>query len=418
MSRFNFPNFNDQLSRLGADVSREAISFDQRVFREAEEARTRKTDQQVADLSRLYKELKNRYGGSRGSDPVSSDVGSQKAFIEKIIGSYALPSRFTIFVEGVGWETNERLARNCQSVSLPGRAFQSQPHKIYGPPREHIYEVNYPNEIQLTFRVGEDMFERDFFDMWMNKSASYSTFDLSYPDEYMTAIKIYQLDKQDNYLYCMQLYNAFCKNIGDIELSADASDQIETVTVTIGYSEHQVIGYRYKNWVSQQRASMMKEDIKAFIAGNIGDLPSSTRPTPSFGQSIPWDTRTEGDIVREDLDILLRSSVQQVAPTAKLPSVGGVPTTSANPGVADPIESNIYNTSSSAYGISSRGGVPISIESGESTAAATTSSVPPGGVPTSVEGGDIDQDEIDDGIGPKYPPTPPSGSSIPIPPPS
>jgi len=418
MSAFDRFNFQNQLSRIGAQASQAAIAADRARFQSLEQAGIQKTDRIVVDLSEFYRELKARTGGSRGSDPITSNIEQQKTFIETIVGSFALPSRFTILLEGVQRETNERLARNCQSVSLPGRSIQSQPHKIYGPPRELIYEANYPNEIQLTFRVSEDMFERDFFDLWMNKSISYTSFDLEYPDNYSTGLKIYQLDKTDNYLYCIQLYNVFCKAIGDIELSSDASDQIETVNITLGYTEHQVIGYRYSNFVGIQRANMMREDISAFLSGNAGSRNSSSvAPNlTSFGSSTPFDAigyQSQGVI--DDINSLRRSSsTQQRASSGKLPSVGGVPTTSANPGASDPIENNIYNTSSSPYGISSLGGVPITVESGESTSAATTASVPSGGTPSSVESGDIDLTETDDGVNIRYTSPPSSGNSIPV----
>jgi hypothetical protein len=413
MSVFDRFNFQNQLSRIGAFASQVAINADRARFASLQQTGIQNTDRIVVDLTEFYKQLKARTGGSRASDPITSSIAQQRSFIGEL--GFALPNRFTLFLEGVDAAVNERLARNCQSVSLPGRSIQSQPHKIYGPPREMIYEANFPNEIQLTFRVSEDMFERDFFDMWINKSISYTSFDLEYPDYYSTGLKIYQLDKTDNYLYCMQLYNVFCKGIGDIEMSSDASDQIETVNITLGYTEHQVIGYRVgrDRTVARQRAAGMREDISAFLS----DLPKTES---LFGSGIPFGANgNQSQSAIDDIISLRRSSsTQQRASSGKLPSVGGVPITSATPGASDPIESNIYNTSSSPYGISSRGGIPISVESGESTSAATTASVQPGGVPTSVEGGDIDNDEIDDGIGPKYPQIPETGNSVPVLPPS
>jgi hypothetical protein len=70
------------------------------------------------------------------------------------------------------------------------------------------------------------------------------TGDLLYPDTYMTNLRIYQLDRRDLKVYCTELYNVFCKNISDIELSTDASDQITTINVTLAYSEYQVVGKR------------------------------------------------------------------------------------------------------------------------------------------------------------------------------
>ena len=86
------------------------------------------------------------------------------------------------------------------------------------------------------------MFERDFFEGWMGSVVSPMTGDLEYPDKYRTTMRIYQLDKMDNKVYAVELYNVFCKMVSDMELSTDASDQISTITITLSFSEYQTIG--------------------------------------------------------------------------------------------------------------------------------------------------------------------------------
>jgi hypothetical protein len=90
--------------------------------------------------------------------------------------------------------------------------------------------------------VGEDMLERDLFETWMNTSISYNTADVAYPDDYMTTMRIYQLDRKDGYLYSIRLNNVFCKAIADMDFSSDSSDQVQTIQVTIAYSDFAVIG--------------------------------------------------------------------------------------------------------------------------------------------------------------------------------
>jgi hypothetical protein len=175
-------------------------------------------------------------------DPYTSGINKQIEHIVKSAAQYARPTRFFFEFTRLGIEENKRLVRSCQNLSIPGRALLTQPNKIYGPPKEYLYESNYQNEIQLTFRVSVDMFERDLFENWMNASYSPTTADLVYPDDYKTTLKIYQLDRSDTKIYCSELYDVFCKNISDIELGTDLSDQIETVTITMSYSEYRIIG--------------------------------------------------------------------------------------------------------------------------------------------------------------------------------
>lgn len=224
-----------------------------------------------ARIQKFYDDLASETGGLKYKDPLTSSITKQ---MEHIVGMhyYARPTRFYFEIEGLGWPQNERLVRNCQSASMPGRALQSQPLKIYGPPVEYVYESNYANEIQMTFRVGEDFFERDFFEGWMGSAYSPMTADLLYPDTYMTNLRIYQLDRQDLKVYCTELYNVFCKSISDIELSTDSSDQIETINVTLSYSEYQVIGkrnfpyYIRKDRGTTEETSTIKAKVDASVA--------------------------------------------------------------------------------------------------------------------------------------------------------
>lgn len=187
------------------------------------------------DSSRLA-----RSGTSRGKvkAPVTSDIVRQMASLT----NFARPTRFYFEISQISAAFNERLNRNCMTMSMPGKSIQSQATKIYGPPAEYAYEANYTNEMSMTFRVSEDMFERDFFERWMGNTVRQVSSDLNYPDEYRTTMKIYQLNMQDNYLYCSELQNVFCKSVGDMEFSSDSSDQIQTVVVNLSFSEYYVIG--------------------------------------------------------------------------------------------------------------------------------------------------------------------------------
>lgn len=209
------------------------------LFASVEDSRRQRDEK----IRQFYLDLETETGGVKYKDPHTSNISRQMSHIAEM-NYYARPTRFYFEIEGLGWPQNERLVRNCQTMILPGRALQSQPLKIYGPPTEYAYEANYSNEIQMTFRVGEDMFERDFFEGWIGSIYSPINADLFYPDSYMTNLRIYQLDRTDMKVYCTELYNVFCKNIGDIDLSTDLMDTIETITVTLAYSEYQVIGKR------------------------------------------------------------------------------------------------------------------------------------------------------------------------------
>lgn len=241
MADFLSSLFNQQTP--GKDASEELARV------EAERAGLRDTalyeegrqNQLNSDIEYFFRQMEESVGGYKDKDKITSNISKQIAHI-KSMGLYARPSRFFFDIDGLGVSVNERLNRNCMNTAMPGRSIQSQSLKIYGPPSEFAYEANYTNELSMVFRVGEDMFERDFFEGWMGSVVSPMTSDLQYPDSYRTNMRIYQLDRRDNKVYAVELYNVFCKMIGDIELSTDASDQISTIQVTLAFSEYQTIG--------------------------------------------------------------------------------------------------------------------------------------------------------------------------------
>lgn len=210
------------------------VRFQQDLDANATNATLAKRNRAIADAI-----LKNDRGPNQ--DPYKSDIGDQKTWIESM-NFYVRPTRFFFEIDRMSSAINERLNKNCISTNLPGRSLMTQPVKIYGPPKEYAYEVNYSNEIQMTFRVGGDMWERTFLEDWISSTIGTSTTDIRYPDDYRTTMRIYQLDRTDGKVMGVELYDLFCKSVGDMELNTEASDQIATVTASFAYSEYQIIG--------------------------------------------------------------------------------------------------------------------------------------------------------------------------------
>lgn len=79
----------------------------------------------------------------------------------------------------------------CESAELPGRGFNADEARYYGPSFKLPSQVVY-QDVQLTFFVRNNMFEREFFDAWLNAINPKSTYDFNYRDEYATQIHIWQ----------------------------------------------------------------------------------------------------------------------------------------------------------------------------------------------------------------------------------
>jgi hypothetical protein len=79
----------------------------------------------------------------------------------------------------------------CENAELPGRALQTVDARTYGPNYKVPFQSAYP-DITLTFVCTGGMYEKEFFDSWMEQINPISNFDFSYRDEYMATIDIFQ----------------------------------------------------------------------------------------------------------------------------------------------------------------------------------------------------------------------------------
>lgn len=78
------------------------------------------------------------------------------------------------------------------SVSIPGRAFQTQDATMFGTTRKMPYAVMY-DSIRISFLCTNSMFERTFFDAWHQFIISPSSQYMEYFDNYKTDIVIKKL---------------------------------------------------------------------------------------------------------------------------------------------------------------------------------------------------------------------------------
>ena len=102
-----------------------------------------------------------RPGGVGILSPSRFDVyiGGAASGIITDVASRQSATRQTLSVEAL-----RRLSESCESVNFPGRSLSSQPNRISGPVREMPYESLYSGDLDITFRVGGDMFERQYFE--------------------------------------------------------------------------------------------------------------------------------------------------------------------------------------------------------------------------------------------------------------
>ena len=164
---------------------------------------------------------------------------------------YAQPNRYEVLVLGpinAGGGGMENAARNmqsqsdirnislrCESVNLPGRNMSTvTDSNIYGPTREVVEGVTYAEDITLRFQSSSGLDERKYFEEWQQNMFNPDTWNLGYYNDYVGAVEIYLLDKQDQRRYGLKLWEAYPKTINATTLDMGANNEI--IKVEIGFS--------------------------------------------------------------------------------------------------------------------------------------------------------------------------------------
>jgi hypothetical protein len=137
------------------------------------------------------------------------------------------------------WASTSRLQFMCCKAELPGKSFNTSDIRTYGAFFDMPFTDVYAN-ITLTFIVGRDMAERNFFDAWSYLIQDPDTSDFNYVNEYGTTIDIKQLDEYDNknfsrYNYGCRLYQAWPKQTGEMRLAYDETNTYHTLPITFTY---------------------------------------------------------------------------------------------------------------------------------------------------------------------------------------
>lgn len=125
----------------------------------------------------------------------------------------------------------------CEQAVLPSLAYSSQPIKTYGEDREVIYDRNF-EDITLTFLVDRNMSVKAFFDDWSNTIINRNTRLMGFYDDYITTLQIFVQDLNDKDVYVSTIYEAYPKNISQIQLDNNSKDVMK-LSITFAYKYHE-----------------------------------------------------------------------------------------------------------------------------------------------------------------------------------
>lgn len=229
---------------------------------------------------------------------------------------------------------SKRLSVTCEDCFFPGRtAFTSETRK-YGPSYKVPYTVNYNNEMTMTFRVGQDFYEKFMFEKWMDKIVDPKSYDIGYYDEFSHTIRISQINEnllvakgnrtlsdefsniftdigerlkdgfldnlgfgsdksqaiipigEEPILYTAEIQNAYPISIQEIPLSHSSTDQIHRIIVTFTFYKYISLPEQTDQDVSLRvESSIINSDIalknpeKRAVDGQVIDVFSRTAST-------------------------------------------------------------------------------------------------------------------------------------------
>lgn len=87
--------------------------------------------------------------------------------------------------------TTEELALQCESAEIPGYTVNTVESKIFGAPT-HIAATPAFGDITLNFICAGDLWEKKFFDAWLDLIIPKTTYLAKYKSDYQTTVTIHQ----------------------------------------------------------------------------------------------------------------------------------------------------------------------------------------------------------------------------------
>ncbi|CAB4125515.1 tail tube protein [uncultured Caudovirales phage] len=225
-----------------------------------------------------------------------AEAAGGMALTNRFIVAIPTPPKFALPESSGGNSSLRKLLLFCEATQLPSLHLTTNPVRTYGEVREMPYELMY-DTITLSFYVDASMYVKKFFDNWIQGVQLGATRNLRYYDEYTTDLWIFVQDKEENTRYGVQLYEAYPKNVSQVDLSY-ASHDVMKLSVT----------FQYKYWAStmiEANASESMQDMQSDPANDLGkiqDYISADRfnsYTSNFTQFQQEVNRTLGNIIPE-----------------------------------------------------------------------------------------------------------------------
>ena len=192
-------------------------------------------------------------------------AGSITDFISSFQNDLARPNRFDVNIPipltlKQYRNISQKLTFRCESTNLPGRTISTTDQKIYNIVEKFPNQTTY-QDMDMTFLVGGDMAEKQFFDSWLELINPTTNFNFKYKGDYSTSITVNQYDINNNLTYTIELVDAFPIAVNQLDL--DWSND--------GYHKLTVV-FAYTYWKNNSLNNALQNALTAGIGGGISQL--------------------------------------------------------------------------------------------------------------------------------------------------
>jgi hypothetical protein len=184
----------------------------------------------------------------RGTIKTTDGSGSFSKFVQFVKNtSLSRQNRFLVEINGYSAPdadinkniTNEQVSLLCDYTSHPAFSVHVKDAKVNnGSILRPDGVLDYHNVTNFSFLLDQNNNLKMYFVNWMNKIIDRETQYVGYQSDYLAnVIKIHQLDMADNITYTTELYDAYPIEVSNVEVSQQASNAFNRISVQIAFSK-------------------------------------------------------------------------------------------------------------------------------------------------------------------------------------
>ena len=181
-----------------------------------------------------------------------ADYDFQK-FTAALAKGNARTNRFEVRIQlptalGVDYETQKDLNIRLESVSFPGKTIRTVTNEnVYGPTYEMAQGLTYGEEVSMSFLLQNNHDQRWIFNSWQDMIVSPTTYNLSYYNDYVRNMEIFQIDETDKICAGILLKEVFPKTIGAIEMNVTSANEFVKAPVALAFKEWVPLQINYES---------------------------------------------------------------------------------------------------------------------------------------------------------------------------